>query len=817
MAETVNGKIIPIAVEDEVKTAYLNYAMSVIVARALPDVRDGLKPVHRRLLYSMDELGLHPNATTKKSARIVGDAMGKYHPHGDASLYDAMVRMAQDFSLRYPVVQGQGNFGSIDGDPPAAMRYTEAKLSRIGEEMLQDLKKDTVDFVPNYDESLMEPTVLPAAVPNLLINGSSGIAVGMATNMAPHNLREVCAGVCAYLDNPDISCRELMHFIKGPDFPTGGIIYGTKGIEEVYQTGRGKILVRGQYTVETNAAGRENIVFTEIPYAVNKLTLIEHISELIRNHVIDGISNHNDESDRDGIRIVITVKRGASLKMVINQLFARTALQSSFSVQNLALVDGRPKTLSLKELIRLFVEHRVVVITRRAQFDLNKAQERTHILNGLITALTNIDEVVATIRASADVPAASAALTDKFHFSPAQVQAIIDMRLGRLSNLEYTKLKTELQELNVQIVYLQGILADQHKLYEVIREEIITIAARYGDDRRTELVNDEPETIEVEDLIKKEEMIVLISSFGYIKRVPVSAYRSQRRGGKGMMSAKLTEDDSIVQLFIASTHEYILFITNVGKAYWMKVHEIPEGSRIAKGAYIKTILNLSEYEEISAIVSLEQFTEDQFLFMGTASGMVKKTSVTDFSRAKTRGITAINLKENDRLVGTLLTHGDDEIVLISRLGKALRTHEDQIRATGRTSQGVIGMKFHDGDELIGILRVTEDESIVLISEHGYGKRITPDEFMSHGRHTGGQKIYTVNEKTGALVGCAMVREDEELMGITNQGKTIRVSAQSISMLGRAASGVRILNIDEPDFVIGVDRIAKEEEVEDSTL
>jgi DNA gyrase subunit A len=810
------GKIIPVAIEDEVKTAYLNYAMSVIVARALPDVRDGLKPVHRRLLYSMDELGLRPNAATKKSARITGDTMGKYHPHGDMALYDALVRMAQDFSLRYPLVQGQGNFGSLDGDPPAASRYTEAKISRLGDEMLQDLGKQTVDFAPNYDESLLEPTVLPAAVPNLLINGSSGIAVGMATNMAPHNLVEVCEAICAFIDNPDITIDELMKYITGPDFPTGGIIFGRRGIREAYKTGRGKILVRGRFTVETSKSGKEMIVFNEIPYNVNKASLLERIGVLVRDKVIDGIAAWNDESDRDGIRVVIELKKGAILKVVLNQLFSHTALQSSFSIINLALVKSKPQCLNLKELIYYFVEHRVEVVTRRTQFDLRKAEERAHILEGLVIALANIDEVVAIIKASRDINTAKAKLQERFLLSEIQAQAIVDMRLGRLTSLEIEKLQQELAELKIHIAYLKSLLEDEKKLRALIQDETRSIAERYGDKRRTEIVAGEVENINIEDLIKKEEMIILISNMGYVKRAPVSAYRNQGRGGKGMNSAKLTEDDYVEQIFVASTHEYIMFITSEGKAYWMKVHELPEGSRTSKGAHIKSLLTVSPNEDITAVVALKEFTNDRYLLMGTARGVVKKVMTSEFSNAKTRGIIAINLDEGDKLVSALLTGGRDEVVLISRKGQALRTGEDQIRPMGRSSRGVSGMKLGDDDELTGLLRVDASEGeasrekMLILSEYGYGKRVAFGEFSPHGRGTGGQKIYTVTEKTGEIVGCVTVLDDEEIMCITSQAKSIKLKVADIPIMGRSAQGVKILSIDKPDFVIGVDRIVREE-------
>jgi DNA gyrase subunit A len=781
------------------------------VARALPDVRDGLKPVHRRLLYSMDELGLRPGAATKKSARIVGDAMGKYHPHGDFSLYDALVRMAQDFSLRYPLVHGQGNFGSLDNDPAAAMRYTEAKLSRLGDEMLQDLRKETVDFAPNFDESLMEPVVLPAAVPNLLINGSSGIAVGMATNMAPHNLNEVCDAVCAYIDNPDISIDELMTYVQGPDFPTGGVIFGRRGIRDACRTGRGKILIRGRFAVETAKSGRELIVFNEIPYNVNKALLLERIGALVRDMVIDGIANSNDESDRDGIRIVIELKRGAILKVVLNQLFSNTQLQTTFGIINLALVNGRPRCLNLKELIHYFVEHRVEVITRRTRFDLRKAEERAHILEGLIIALVNIDEVVAIIKASRDVATARLKLQERFLLSEAQSEAIVEMRLGRLTSLEIEKIEQELEELKVQITYYKSLLADEKKLRNLIKDETKTISGKFGDKRRTEIVAGEIENINIEDLIKKEEMMILISNLGYVKRVPVSTYKNQGRGGKGMQSARLAEDDFIEQIFVASTHEYIMFITSAGKAYWVKVHELPEGSRTSKGSHIKSLLTISPNEDITAVVSLRDFSDVEYLFMGTARGVVKKVKTSDFVNARTRGVIAINLDEGDKLVSALLTQGRDEVVLISRRGQALRTHEDQIRAMGRSSRGVTGMKLGGDDELTGLLRVDNKEKMLILSEYGYGKRVEFGEFSSHGRGTGGQKIYTVSEKTGEIVGCVNVLDNEEIMCITSQGKSIKLKVKAVPVMGRAARGVRILSIDKPDFVIGVDRIVKEDE------
>ncbi len=806
MAE-LTGKIIPIPIEEEVKTAYLNYAMSVIVARALPDVRDGLKPVHRRLLYAMDELGLKPGSATKKSARITGDAMGKYHPHGDLSLYDALVRMAQDFSLRYPLVHGQGNFGSVDGDPPAASRYTEAKLSKVGDEMLADLDKETVDFGPNYDESLKEPLVLPAAFPNLIVNGSSGIAVGMATNMAPHNLVETCQAIAAFIEDPEITIDGLMKHVKGPDFPTGGIIFGKKGIREAYVTGKGKIVVRGKFAIETTKGGREHLVFNEIPYAVNKASLVAKIAELVREKTVDGIGDVRDESDRDGLRIVIELKKGAIAKLILNQLFAHTQLQSTFGIINLALVDGRPKQLSLKELVSHFVAHRVDVVTRRSRFDLRKAKEREHILLGLVIALQNIDEVVQIIKTSQNTDMAKQRLGERFGLSEIQTQAIVDMRLGRLTSLETEKLELELKEVQALIAYLEDLLAHEEKIRGVVKDETLKISEKYGDKRRTEIVLDEIEAINIEDLIKREEMVILLSNKGFIKRVPVSAYRSQGRGGKGSNSAALLEDDFLEQLFVATTHDYLLFATTAGKAYWLKVHEIPEATRQARGAHIKSLIAISPNEDISTVVDFHDFRDDEYLFMGTLRGVVKKVATSDFVNAKTRGIIAINLDEGDRLVSSCKTNGSNEVVLITRRGKALRVAESEVRVSGRQSRGVAGIRLSDADELTTMLRVDSTETMLVLSEYGYGKRVDFDEYSAHGRGTGGQKIYeSDSEKTGEIVGAITVGETDEVMVITSQGKTLKLKASDVGVMGRTARGVRIVNIERPDFVIGLDRV-----------
>jgi DNA gyrase subunit A len=812
--EQQHGNTISVAIEDEMKTAYLNYSMSVIVSRALPDVRDGLKPVHRRLLFSMEELGLHANAATKKSARITGDAMGKYHPHGDLSLYDALVRLAQDFSLRYPLVQGQGNFGSVDGDPAAASRYTEAKLSKIAEEMIADLNKDTVDFVPNYDESLTEPSVLPAAFPNLLVNGSSGIAVGMATNMPPHNIREVVEAICAYIDDPELSIDDLIKHISGPDFPTGGIIFGRRGIREAYRTGRGKITVRGKFMIESSKTGKESIIFTEIPYSVNKALLITRIADLVRDKAIDGIQDLRDESDRDGMRIVIDLKKGAVAKIVLNQLFTHTALQSNFGVINMAIVNGLPKLLNLKDLIHYFVKHRVEVVARRTRFDLAKAEERAHILRGLVIALQNIDEVVSIIKASKNVDLAKARLMERFSLSEAQTQAIVDMRLGRLTSLETEKIQAELREVESLIERLKDILSSESKILNVVKQETRTIAEKYGDPRRTEIVPDEIEEINIEDMIKKEEMVILLSNKGFIKRLPVSSYKSQNRGGKGQKGTNLLEDDFLEQVFVANTHDYIMFITSEGRGFWLKVHEIPETSRNARGAHIKGLLTVSANEEITTVVAIKEFSENTFIFMATAKGVVKKVRTSEFSNAKTRGIIAIKLDEGDRLVDALLTNGSNEVMVITRQGSALRMAEKDVRVMGRASHGVRGIRLDDSDELTGVLRVDDSAQMLVLSEYGYGKRVAFDNFNPHGRGTGGQKIYTLGEKTGEIVGTLNVLETDKLMVITSQGKTIKLPVSTISIQGRSAQGVRILNIEKPDFVIGIARVAEEDDTEE---
>ena len=808
------GRVIPVSVEEEIKESYLNYAMSVIVSRALPDARDGLKPVHRRILYAMNEMGLHYERDYKKCGRIVGDVLGKYHPHGDQSIYDALVRLAQDFSMRYPLVKGQGNFGSVDGDPPAAMRYTEAKMEKITEEILRDIKKDTVDFGPNYDDSMKEPLVLPTALPNLLINGASGIAVGMATNMAPHNLSEVCNAVSAVIDNPDIELKELMTYITGPDFPTGGIIFGKKGIRDAFTTGRGKITVRSKFTLETTKAGKDRIIVTEIPYMVNKSNLIIKIAELVKNKKIEGISDLRDESDRDGMRIVIELKRGVIPKVILNQLFSHTSLQQNFNVNNLALVKGMPKLLPLKEQLTIFIAHRKEVITRRTLFDLRKAEERAHILMGLKVALENIDEVIKIIKESKSVDEARTSLIKRFDFSERQAQAILDMRLQKITSLETQKILDELEEVLAFIAYCKDLLAHEEKIYALIKEETLKIGEKYGGARTTDIIPDEIEEINIEDMIQKEDMVVLLSNKGFIKRIPVSSYKNQGRGGKGSSSAKLKNEDFIEHLFVASTHDIILFITSEGKAFWLKVHEIPEASKNSRGTLVRTLFAISPNEDITAVMSLDKFTDEKFLFMGTVSGLVKKVTLDSFQNAKTRGIRAIGLKEGDRLSNAIITDGENDIVIISKKGNALRYNESNIRPSGRTSKGVTGMKLRADDEVAGVLSINEDEKILILTEYGYGKRIDYQLFQPHGTRTKGQIAYKTSDKTGEIIGVLNVNDNDELMCISSQGSTIKLEVDNISQQGKNASGVRVLNIIKPDFLISMAKIKKEDEEED---
>lgn len=812
MGDEVNnfGNTYLVPIEEEVKKSYLNYAMSVIVSRALPDARDGLKPVHRRILYSMNEMGLRHASEFKKCARIVGDVLGKFHPHGDQSVYDALVRLAQDFSLRYTVVNGQGNFGSIDNDPPAAMRYTEAKMMRIAEELLRDIKKDTIDFIPNYDETMDEPSVLPGLFPFLLANGASGIAVGMATNLAPHNLTEICDAITAYIDNPEITINELMEHMKGPDFPTGGIIYGIGGIKKAFKTGRGRIVVRAKYHIEEDSRGREKIIVTEIPYLVNKAALVVKIAELVNEKRIEGISDLRDESDRNGMRIVIELRRNAVTKIVLNRLFAHTQMQSNFNVNNLALIDSRPQLLNLKDMIKCYADHREEVETRRIQFDLRKAEERAHILEGLKIALANIDEVIKIIKESENVHIAKESLMKTFVLSEIQAQAILDMRLQRLTSLETQKIIDELDELKRLIAYFKDLLADRNKLLALLKEQVAELKEKFGDERRTAIVPSEIESLEIEDLIEEEEVAVLFSNKGFVKRLPVSAYKMQSRGGKGSSSANVRNEDFVQDLFTGSTHDFLMLISNEGKAYYLKVHEIPEASKSARGVMIKTLVNMGADEEITAVLSLKNFTDEKYVFMATQNGTVKKVQISNFVNAKKRGIIAINLDEGDRLIGAQLTDGTFDVYLFTKRGLTLRFNEEAVRGMGRTSRGVRGINLRDGDEVVAVLPFKEGKKIFFLSELGYGKRMCYDQMVPHNRATRGQIGYSVNKKTGKVVNAIAVGDEDDLVCITSMGNTVRFSAASVSEMGRAAMGVKVVDITEPDFVVAAASIVSED-------
>lgn len=828
------GTLIKIPIEEEVKKAYIDYSMSVIVQRALPDVRDGLKPVHRRIMYAMDTLHLDSGGKTKKCATIVGEVLGHYHPHGDASVYDALVRLGQNFAQRYTTVIPQGNFGSIGGDPPAAYRYTEAKMSKITEEMVSDISKNTVDMVPNFDDTTKEPAVLPGSFPFLLCNGTTGIAVGMATNMPTHNLREVAAAICAYIDNPEISIDELMKYIKGPDFPTGGIIYGRDGIKKAYRTGRGRVTIRSKFTIETDKKGREKIVFTEVPYGVNTTSIIKKINDLKENKVIDGIVDANDESsDTDGMRLVVELKKGTVTKLVLNQLFAKTDLQSNFGIINLALVpkekEGvpprydepgyltlpaiylKPEVLNLKQLIGHYVSHRDEVITRRTIYDLKVAKHRMHILEALITAINNIDEVIKIIRGSETTEIAKLSLEKRFNFDDDQAQAIVDMQLKRLTHLQIEDLQKEIKELQSWIDYLQDLLEHHEKILNLIKEDVNKLAEKYGDDRRTDIIADEVEQINVEDMIKEEDMVVMISKLGYMKRVSVTQYKKQSRGGTGSNSASLIEDDYVNQLFIGSTHDHILFVTNIGKAYWIKVHEIPESSKNARGTNIKSLIAIGADEEITTVVTLREFSEDQYLFMTTANGIVKKVQTSEFSNAKTRGIIGLKLRDGDKLISAIPTDGESEVLLVTRRGKALRFSEKDVRCMGRASSGIKGMKLSEGDEISGAIKIEADDSILLLTEKGYGKRVKFENFNPHGRGTGGQKIFGNTDSRGEIVGVLAVSDKDEIVCMTSQGKTLRVTAETIAQQGNQSTGVKVVKVSEPDFLVGFDKVPRNED------
>jgi len=801
---------LPVNIEDEMKKSYMDYAMSVIIGRALPDVRDGLKPVHRRVLYAMNELSNDWDKPYKKSARIVGDVIGKYHPHGDMAVYDAIVRMAQDFSLRYPLIDGQGNFGSIDGDPPAAMRYTEIRMSKLTAELLADIDKETIDFVPNYDESLLEPLVLPSKFPNLIVNGSSGIAVGMATNIPPHNLVEAINAIIALIENPEIPLPELMDHLPGPDFPTGGFIYGREGIHQAYETGKGVIQLRARALIERDRKGeRENIVITELPYQTNKAKLIEKVAELVQEKVIEGIATIRDESDREGMRVVVELKRNEVAEVILNQLFKHTQMQTSFGIILLAIHQNQPKLLPLKEMLHLFIQHRQEVVIRRSRFDLNKAEARAHILEGLKKAIDHIDAIIAAIKASKTPKEAKDRLMDKFAFSDAQAQAILEMRLQRLTNLEQRKIVDEYEETIKLINRLKALLASERLILNAIKEELLSIREAFGDERKTEIAEAVPQ-IRVEDLIAEEDMVVTITHTGYIKRNPISLYRSQHRGGKGKVGINVKEEDFVEDLFIASTHDYVLFFTDAGKIHWMKVHELPQAGRITRGKAIVNLLNLSPDEKATTILSLKDFAKGKFITFMTKRGTIKKTALEAYSNPRSGGIIAIHLDEEDELISTNLTDGKQFLFIGTKMGKAIHFPENQIREMGRTARGIRGIKISKEDKVVGMEVVAPHTQILTVTANGYGKRTQASEYRIQNR--GGSGIFTVKRtpKTGDVIGIKTVADEDELMLISNKGKIIRLRAVDIPVQGRSTQGVRLITLEEGERVVAVARLAEKE-------
>lgn len=819
--EEVKGRIVQIDIEKEMKSAYIDYSMSVIVSRALPDVRDGLKPVHRRVLYGMSELGLNSTGAYKKSARIVGEVMGKFHPHGDASIYDTMVRLAQDFSMRYMLVEGQGNFGSIDGDPPAAMRYTEARFRKIAEECLADLDKNTVDFRLNFDDTIPEPTVLPAKAPLLLLNGASGIAVGMATNMAPHNLGETADAICAYIDNNEITTEELLQHIKGPDFPTGAIIQGIQGVREAYETGRGRVVVRSKTDIEVSDSGRETIVVSEIPYMVNKKELIEKIAELVEDKKVDGIAYVNDESDHKGMRIVIKLKMGAVANVVLNTLYKLTPLQSSFSINNVVLVDGRPRTLNLRDLIKYFVKHRHEVVVRRAQYELEQAQKRAHILEGLLKALDFIDEVIAIIRASATPQDAKEALMARFDLSEIQSNAIVEMRLRQLTGLERAKLQAEYDELMKQIAALTEFLASVELQMNMIKDELQELKNKYGDPRRTQ-IELSADDFNPEDFYPNEDVVITISHLGYMKRTPLSEYKLQNRGGVGAKGSTTREEDFIEHIYVANMHSTMLFFTQNGKCFWLKVYEIPEGTKASKGRALQNVINIEPDDKVCAYINVPNLTDEEYInnnyiVLATKRGIVKKTSLEAYSRPRANGVNAINVREGDGLLEAALTDGNSEILLAARKGKCVRFHEEDARAIGRTATGVRGINIEDDDEVIGMVTVeATDEAraanhILVVSENGFGKRSEIDEYRLTSRGGKGVKTINITEKTGSLVAVKKVTDENDLMIINKSGVTIRVSVSDIRLAGRATQGVKLISLRDGDSIAAVCSVNKSEE------
>ena len=816
--ENINnaGRLKPRDIEEELKTSFISYAMSVITSRALPDVRDGLKPVHRRILYSMVELGVTPDKPYRKSARIVGDVLGKYHPHGDSAVYDAMVRLAQPFNTRYMLVEGQGNFGSVDGDGAAAMRYTEARLSKLSMEMVRDLDKETVDFYPNFDETLMQPDVLPSRFPNLLVNGSAGIAVGMATNIPPHNLGEVVDAVVCMLDNPECTVDDLMQYIKGPDFPTGGVILGKRGIYDAYHEGRGKIITRAKSEIEEMHSGRQRIVVTEIPYQVNKARLIEKIAELVHDKRLEGISDIRDESDRSGMRIVIELKRDVNANVVLNYLYRHTQMQETFGAIMIALVDGTPKVLSLRQIIHHYIEHQESVITRRTQYDLDKALARSHILEGLLIALDNIDEVIALIRASADGNVARNGLMERFGLTEKQAQAILDMRLQRLTGLERERLEAEYAELEKQIAYYQAVLADEQLVRGIVKDEILEIKRKYADERRTEISALEGE-IDMLDLVQEEDMVITMTHFGYVKRVSMSAYRAQKRGGKGVSAATTREEDYVEQMFVTSTHDQIMFFTNRGRVYQMWCYEIPEAGRAAKGTAIVNLLQLDGGEKVTAMVDVpEEKLQGSYLMMATRQGTIKRTELSEFVNLRKSGLIAIVLREDDDLIGVALTDGRREVLLGTRDGMSIRFAETDLRPIGRNAVGVRGIELAEGDQVVAMSIVEEDTDVLAITENGYGKRTAIEEYRLQSRAGKGIKAMNLTDKTGGLAGQLLVSSDEDILIITDDGTIIRTPVDSIPLHGRATQGVRLMRVADGSRIMSIER-AEQEPEEDELL
>lgn len=808
-----HASVIPVRISDEMKQSYINYSMSVIIGRALPDARDGLKPVHRRILYSMNESGITNDKPYKKSARVVGDVLGKYHPHGDSSVYDAIVRMVQDFSLRYPLIDGQGNFGSIDGDSAAAMRYTEVRMDKISNEMIQDIEKETVLFKPNYDESLKEPDVLPSKLPNLLVNGSTGIAVGMATNMPPHNLNEVIDALLILTEEPDADVSRLMSAIKGPDFPTGAHILGTEGIISAYKTGRGSIRIRSVSSVEEMKGDRQRIVVTELPYQVNKARLIETIAGLVRDKKITGISDLRDESDREGIRLVIELSRGTNPQVLLNQLYKHTQLQTSFGINNLAIVDGVPRVLNLRQLLKVYLMHRIDVIQKRTLYDLRIAREREHILKGLKVALDHIDAVIELIKSSADAPAARTALMKTYDLDDIQAKAILDMRLQRLTGLEIEKIMTELDDLVEKIGRLEQIIASDDLKYEIIREELKEMKEIYGDERRSQIIHGEFDVAH-EDLIPKEDVVITMTNRGYIKRIPVNTYSKQNRGGKGVIGMETKDEDVVVDMFISSTHSHILFFTNKGRVYWKKGYEIPEGSRTSKGKSIVNFLDLGEYEQITACIPVSEFRDDRYLMMATKEGIIKKTVVSEFKNPRRSGIIATTLAPNDELVSVVQTDGTNDVILVSRSGKASRFPEKEIRPMGRNARGVIGMRLADeNDSVVSMTVVNESETLLTLTENGYGKRTKYDEYVTKHRATQGVMTIVTSLRNGPVVGVKSVSDDDELILTSAEGIIIRIAARTISVFGRNTQGVRIMNLNPGDTLVSLARIRSASESE----